>query len=79
MEMLQLLDTENCKVELAPGLVMSEMEKLIILSTLRTQSFNRTHAAKMLGIGIRTLQRKLRQYESQGYQIIQPLVSHLAS
>ena len=79
MELQQLLDTVNFKIELSPGLVMSEMEKLIILSTLRSQSFNRTHTARVLGIGIRTLQRKLRQYEVDGYEIDQPMLTQLAS
>jgi DNA-binding protein Fis len=32
---------------------------------LKQQSFNRTRAARVLGIGIRTLQRKLKQYREE--------------
>ncbi len=34
----------------------------MILETLRQKNFNRTHTARALGIGIRTLQRKLKRY-----------------
>ena len=51
------------------GLTLREIEKAVILETLKRQSFNRTRAARVLGIGIRTLQRKLKQYrlESVSY------------
>jgi DNA-binding NtrC family response regulator len=45
-----------------PGTKLREVEKIIIMETLRRKSFNRTHTAKTLGIGIRTLQRKLKRY-----------------
>ncbi len=41
---------------------LEEVEKLVILGALRAKSYNRTRAAQSLGIGIRTLQRKLKQY-----------------
>lgn len=44
------------------GQPLDEIEKFFILETLRQQSFNRTKTAKVLKIGIRTLQRKLKQY-----------------
>lgn len=45
-----------------PGSKLSEIERDVILQTLKEQNYNRTHAARVLGIGIRTLQRKLKQY-----------------
>ena len=46
---------------------MDEIERQAILETLqRTKGF-RAEAAKMLGIGLRTLQRKLKDYREQGY------------
>ena len=42
---------------------LKEVEKLHILKTLEELNGNRTHTAKALGIGIRTLQRKLKKYE----------------
>ncbi len=44
------------------GTKLKEIEKVVILETLKSQRFNRTHAARVLGIGIRTLQRKLKRY-----------------
>lgn len=48
-----------------PGTPLAEVEKQMILSTLRQQKGNRTHTARILGIGLRTLQRKLKKYERQ--------------
>jgi DNA-binding NtrC family response regulator len=42
---------------------MEELEKLAITKALDGCAGNRTHAANRLGISVRTLQRKLRQYE----------------
>jgi DNA-binding NtrC family response regulator len=45
------------------GLTMDELERLAITKALDQFAGNRTHAAHKLGISVRTLQRKLRQYE----------------
>ena len=45
-----------------PGTKLKDIEREVILETLRQHGENRTHAAKALGIGIRTLQRKLKRY-----------------
>ena len=44
------------------GMKLKAIEKVVILETLRQQKYNRTKTAGVLGIGIRTLQRKLKQY-----------------
>ena len=49
--------------ELPTGLTMDELEKLAITKALDSCSGNRTHAAQRLNISVRTLQRKLQQYE----------------
>jgi DNA-binding NtrC family response regulator len=49
-----------------PGTKLEEIERAVILETLKQQSYNRTHAARVLGIGIRTLQRKLKKYGAAG-------------
>ena len=41
---------------------LAEVERRLILGTLQFCGGNRARAAKMLGIGIRTLYRKLRAY-----------------
>jgi DNA-binding NtrC family response regulator len=45
---------------------MQEIEKEAILRTLRETEGNRTKAAEILGIGLRTLQRKLKEYGEPG-------------
>jgi DNA-binding NtrC family response regulator len=54
--------TSNAQ-ELPTGLTMEELERLAITKALDQFGGNRTHAANRLGISVRTLQRKLRQYE----------------
>jgi DNA-binding NtrC family response regulator len=44
------------------GTTVHEMEKALILETLRSTNNNRTEAAKLLGISIRTLRNKLHEY-----------------
>ena len=47
------------------GLTVEEMERRLILDTLGKMNDNRTRAAEMLGISIRTLRNKLKEYESR--------------
>jgi DNA-binding NtrC family response regulator len=49
------------------GLTMDEIERRAILDALERTRGNRTQAAEMLGIGLRTLQRKLKEYKLAGY------------
>ena len=49
-----------------PARTMGEIEREAILRTLRETGGNRTRAAEILGIGLRTLQRKLREYDQVG-------------
>lgn len=44
------------------GVSVREMEKQLIFQTLKEVQGNRTHAARLLGISIRTLRNKLREY-----------------
>ncbi|MFH7320338.1 sigma-54-dependent transcriptional regulator [Desulfurivibrio sp. D14AmB] len=48
------------------GQSLREVERQMILQALRKTEDNRTHAAKMLGISVRTLRNKLNEYRSQG-------------
>jgi DNA-binding NtrC family response regulator len=47
---------------LEPGTTLAEMERELIRRTLEHTGGNRTHSAELLGIGVRTLQRKIRSY-----------------
>ena len=49
-----------------PGKTLSEIEQNVILEALKHFSGNRTHAAKALGISIRTLRNKLAEYRVMG-------------
>ena len=50
-------------ITLGPGMTMAEIERVAILGALRDTSGNRRQAAERLGIGERTLYRKLREYD----------------
>jgi DNA-binding NtrC family response regulator len=52
-------------VVIVPGTPLSEAERRIIIDTMRRTGGNKTEAARLLGIGLRTLYRKLRQYEGE--------------
>jgi len=54
------------------GQTVAQMEKTLILDTLTHCLGNRTHAANILGISIRTLRNKLNEYADEGTQIIAP-------
>jgi DNA-binding NtrC family response regulator len=49
---------------LAPGMTVDEAERLLILMTLEHTKGNKTHAAEMLDISLKTLHNKLDRYES---------------
>lgn len=53
------------------GRTVSDVEKELILNTLEHCLWNRTHAATILGISIRTLRNKLKLYTDEGTQIPQ--------
>lgn len=61
--------------EIQAGLVgktVAEVERDLIIDTLKHCLGNRTHAANILGISIRTLRNKLNQYNSEGVTVPQP-------
>jgi two-component system, NtrC family, response regulator AtoC len=57
----QSVDTPE-STGLQAGHSVSEMERKLIMTTLDQTNGNRTHAAKLLGISLRTLRNKLREY-----------------
>ncbi|GJM03917.1 MAG: sigma-54-dependent Fis family transcriptional regulator [Rhodomicrobium sp.] len=54
------------------GMTVAEVERDLILNTLDHCIGNRTHAANILGISIRTLRNKLKQYSDEGLDIPLP-------
>lgn len=60
--MLELSKLDQSRPEVTIGGTIREVEKSLILSTLDKCNGNRTQAAKMLGISLRTLRNKLSRY-----------------
>ena len=56
------LKTASAGAGLRAGTTVAEMERQLILQTLEHCKQNRTHAADMLGISVRTLRNKLKEY-----------------
>jgi Bacterial regulatory protein, Fis family len=54
------------------GLGVAEVERELIVQTLTRTRGNRTRAAGMLGISIRTLRNKIREYQASGVAVMQP-------
>jgi len=50
-----------------PKTTMKEVEKMIILESLKIHKQNRTHTARSLGIHLRTVQRRLKEYKHQHF------------
>ena len=54
------------------GHTVAEVERDLIIDTLHHCLGNRTHASHILGISIRTLRNKLKQYGEQGFAVPAP-------
>ncbi|MGD8667773.1 MAG: sigma 54-interacting transcriptional regulator, partial [Desulfobacterales bacterium] len=52
-------------VAIQAGMTVKEMEKKLITQTLQEVDDNRTRAAELLGISIRTLRNKLKEYKQE--------------
>jgi len=73
MDLGDWIEGDHLRLETAPvaacplipieGATLAEIEKRHILETLAAHNHNRTHAARALGISLRTLRNKLRLYK----------------
>jgi len=54
------------------GRTVADVERQLIINTLSHCVGNRTHAANVLGISIRTLRNKLKQYSGEGFSVPMP-------
>jgi transcriptional regulator with PAS, ATPase and Fis domain len=54
------------------GRPMREIETHFIIETLKTHNGNRTHAAKTLGISLRTLRNKINEFTAMGMEVPAP-------
>lgn len=61
--LLPEVQSEQKTHSFSPGMTVGEAERLLILKTLEFTGHNRTRAAEMLGISIRTLRNKLHEYK----------------
>jgi two-component system response regulator FlrC len=55
------------------GKSLRHIETQFILETLKHHQGNRTHAAKTLGISLRTLRNKINEFTAEGIDVISPL------
>ena len=61
--------------EIVPMLIGSTVEAIereLVLQTLARFDGNRTHAARVLGLSVRTMRNKIRQYATDGVDIPAP-------
>ena len=79
MEAIRIIDTQDSPVLVVqPGQArLDDVERHLIMATLRRTRYNRTKTARLLGIGIRTLQRKLKQYADEQSQSFAEQNSHV--
>lgn len=54
------------------GQTLRTVETHFILETLKKHKGNRTHAAKTLGISLRTLRNKINEFTREGYEVTPP-------
>lgn len=66
------LNPDHAVVEQLVGQPVADVERDLILATLRETAGNRTHAANMLGIAIRTLRNKINAYSTGGHDVPEP-------
>lgn len=64
---INLPGVKDTNSQIMVGKTVSEVERELIISTLDHCLGNRTHAANILGISIRTLRNKLKEYNDSGY------------
>jgi DNA-binding NtrC family response regulator len=53
------------ELRLRPGMTVAEAERRLIFETLASTQNNKTRAAELLGISLKTLHNKLKEYGTQ--------------
>ncbi len=73
------VETAGIAARALVGRTVAEVERELILDTLDHCLGNRTHAARILGISIRTLRNKLNEYTAEGVPVPGPGEARVAS
>ncbi len=63
---VRLAEDEADAIRVGVGTTVGEAERLLILKTLESTNNNKTRAAEILGISLKTLHNKLKEYGSSG-------------
>ena len=66
-------------IETMVGRTLADVERALILATLRYHRGNRTHAANMLGISIRSMRNRIRRYRSDGGTVPEAAAGRVAN
>ena len=64
--------TEILPEEFPAGAKVADVERVLVLRTLASCNGNRTHAARALGISVRTLRNRIRLYADHGIDVTPP-------
>jgi len=64
----RLIDATADEVVLRPGVTVDEAERQLILMTMKHTDGNRSRASELLGISVKTLCNKLRQFNGESIQ-----------
>ena len=56
-------------IRLLIGSTVEEVEQALVVQTLARCDGNRTHAARVLGLSVRTLRNKIRVYTAEGIEV----------
>ena len=71
-DMLSFNEDGSSEIASMVGRTVADVERELIIDTLQHCLGNRTHAANILGISIRTLRNKLKIYGNKGFSVPQP-------
>jgi two-component system response regulator FlrC len=68
----QIDDELSDALSLQVGATFADAERVLVLKTLARCNGNRTHAARMLGVSIRTLRNRIKLYAERGIDVPHP-------
>jgi DNA-binding NtrC family response regulator len=60
---------DEAPASLPVGATVRDIERALVLQTLVRCNGNRTHAARQLGVSVRTLRNRIRLYSARGIDV----------